>query len=67
MWKFLSGLAWMMTAFIVHAATMITVTQPYYYLNGDWHSESNKNPTVSPYGLILFSSTTPVRLSAVPL
>ena len=66
MWKFLSGLAWMMTAFIVHAATMITVTQPYYYLNGDWHSESNKNPTVSPYGLILFSSTTPVRLSAVP-
>ena len=66
MWKFLSGLAWMMTAFIVHAATMITVTQPYYYLNGDWHSESNKNPTVSPYGLILFSSTAPVRLSAVP-
>ena len=66
MWKFLSGLAWMMTAFIVHAATMITVTQPYYYLNGDWHSESNKNPTVSPYGLILFSSTTPIRLSAVP-
>ena len=56
----------MMTAFIGHAATMITVTQPYYYLNGDWHSESNKNPTVSPYGLILFSSTTPVRLSAVP-
>ena len=66
MWKFLSGLAWMMTAFIVHAATQINVTQPYYYLNGDWHSEVNKNPTVSPYGLILFSSTTPVRLSAVP-
>lgn len=64
--KCLSGLAWMMTAFIVHAATMINVTQPYYYLNGDWHSESNKNPTVSPYGTILFSSTTPVRLSAVP-
>ena len=66
MWKFLFGLAWMMTAFIVHAATQINVTQPYYYLNGDWHSEVNKNPTVSPYGLILFSSTTPVRLSAVP-
>ena len=66
MWKFLSGLAWMMTAFIVHAATMITVTQPYYYLNGDWHSESNKNPTVSPYGRIRVSSTTPIRLSAVP-
>ena len=66
MWKFLSGLAWAMTAFIVHAATQINVTQPYYYLNGDWHSEVNKNPTVSPYGLILFSSTTPVRLSAVP-
>ena len=66
MWKFLFGLAWAMTAFIVHAATMINVTQPYYYLNGDWHSEVNKNPTVSPYGLILFSSTTPVRLSAVP-
>ena len=66
MWKFLFGLAWAMTAFIVHAATQINVTQPYYYLNGDWHSESNKNPTVSPYGLILFSSTTPVRLSAVP-
>ena len=66
MWKFLFGLAWAMTAFIVHAATQINVTQPYYYLNGDWHSEVNKNPTVSPYGLILFSSTTPVRLSAVP-
>ena len=66
MWKFLFGLAWAMTAFIVHAATQINVTQPYYYLNGDWHSESDKNPTVSPYGLILFSSTTPVRLSAVP-
>ena len=66
MWKFLFGLAWAMTAFIVHAATQINVTQPYYYLNGDWHSESDKNPTVSPYGLIRFSSTTPVRLSAVP-
>ena len=66
MWKFLFGLAWAMTAFIVLAATQINVTQPYYYLNGDWHSESDKNPTVSPYGLIRFSSTTPVRLSAVP-
>ena len=63
--RILFGLS-LLSAVVAADATTIYVTQPYYYLNGDLKSESNPNSTVRPFGTILFSSSTPVRLSAVP-
>ncbi len=48
------------------ATTQITVTQPYYFLDGNRAMEANANSTVSPYGTQFLSSSFSFNIAAVP-
>ena len=46
------------------ATTQITVTQPYYFLDGNRAMEANANSTVSPYGTQFLSSSFSFNIAA---